>query len=608
MKKEESNVETEINKEQTKSIKSWKITKTDKILMAVITFIYAIISFINLGTFKNPQTFWESKNVGTELEYVMDSEGNTYARYKYVGDELVIKIADGTKQVSNIRYYVGANFGNYDMSFSYDGENYSEPLNLKTDKVFAWNDFGLSGDFQYVKLVPKSERIYIGEIAIYDIKNNKLDLEAITENAKLLIDEQDTVPEVISYLNSTYFDEIYFARTAYEHLHDLPVYENTHPPLGKLIMAIPVIFMGMTTFAYRLMGNLAGICMIPAMYVLAKMLFKDTKWGVLAAIIMAADGMHFVQSRLGTADGFLVLFVILEYLFMYRYILQKDEPFKKRKWNLFWSGLFMGMAIAVKWNGVFAAIGLAVIFILNLIKETAYENKKWTKENTLTIIVCIWFFVFVPIIIYIMAHIPLMTGNNVYIKDGNSFIKWQTNMYDYHHNLEATHPYESKWYTWPITQKSVLYWVGTTSDGAITRIALLGNPIIWWFSIPTMIFTLVYAIWNSIKKKDFKLWFLVIPIIAMMAAYVGVPRIMFLYHYFPILPFVMLTIVAFIKWVCDKVKNDYLIYIFVAIIVIVFMLFYPIYSGYPTSLKYIHDLQWGEKIPMLKWLGLRWIW
>lgn len=544
-----------------------KITKKDVILMLIITLVYAIISFINLGTFTNPQTFWETEQIG---------------------DSVAFKLEQGATDISNIRYYCGVKFGEYDIYFSYDGINYSNPLSLATDKVFAWHDFGITGNFEYVKIVGKSEGIYLGEIALYDINGNQLLLTPISESAKVILDEQDTVPDEISYLNSTYFDEVYFARTAYEHLHNLSIYEWTHPPLGKLLMAIPMLFMGMTTFAYRLMGNIAGILMIPTIYVFAKMLFKDSKYGVLAAIIMAADGMHFVQTRLGTADGFLVLFIILEYLFMYKYILSEGKVLKKRLWYLFWSGLFMGLAIAVKWSGVFAAIGLAIIFFFNLAIKIFVEKKKWTKENTITILSCFGFFVAIPIIIYLLSYIPYYIVENAYIKDLKTFIEWQQYMYSYHHDLVATHPYSSMWYTWPITKQSILYWVGTTSSGAITRIALLGNPAIWWFSIPCMIYTVI----SAIKNKKFEYFFLIIAIVSMMISYVGIDRIMFLYHYFPILPFVMLTIVAFIKWICEKTKTDIAIYIFVAVIVIVFIKFYPIYSGFPTSAEYIKELQW----------------
>lgn len=273
---------------------------------------------------------------------------------------------------------------------------------------------------------------------------------------------------------------------------------------------------------------------------------------------------------------------------MYKYIISEDKPLKKRLWSLFWSGLFMGLAIAVKWSGVFAGIGLALVFFIYMGVKIFVKKKKCKKEDTITIISCFGFFVVIPIAIYLLSYIPFYIVENAYIKDLKTFLEWQQYMYKYHHDLVATHPYSSMWYTWPITKKSVLYWVGTTNKGAITRIALLGNPAIWWFSIPCMIYTVIAAI----KTRKFEYWFLIIPIVSMMASYVGIDRIMFLYHYFPVLPFVMLTIVAFIKWICDKTKHDFLIYIFVAVIIIVFIQFYPIYSGLPTSAKYIKDLQW----------------
>ncbi len=548
-------------------MKTSKITKKDVILMVIITLVYAIVSFINLGSNTNPQTFWKTENVG---------------------DSITFKIEQGDTNVTKIRYYTGVDFGDYSLYVSYNGENYSDPLTIETEKVFAWNDFNLTGNFEYIKIVGEKQGIYLGEIAVYDDEGNILKLTPISENSNLVLDEQNTVPEEISYLNSTYFDEIYFARTAYEHQHNLPIYEWTHPPLGKLLMAVPMLFMGMTPFAYRLMGNIAGILMIPTIYIFAKMLFKESKYGVLAAIIMAADGMHFVQTRLGTADGFLVLFIILEYLFMYKYIISEDKTLRKKLLYLFFSGLFMGLAIATKWSGVFAGIGLALVFFVNIAINIFVKKKKWNKEDTITILSCFGFFVFVPIVIYLLSYIPYYIVENAYIKDLKTFIEWQQQMYNYHHNLVATHPYSSMWYTWPITKQSILYWVGTTSNGAITRIALLGNPAIWWFSIPCIIYTVI----ATIKTRDFKYLFILIPIFSMMASYVGISRIMFLYHYFPILPFVMLTIVAFAKWICDKTKSDVFIYIFVAVIVIVFIRFYPIYSGFPTSAEYIKELQW----------------
>ena len=124
---------------------------------------------------------------------------------------------------------------------------------------------------------------------------------------------------------------MYHARAAFEYIHNLKPYEWVHPPLGKLLISLPVRYLGMTTFAYRLMGNIAGIIMIPVMYMIAKKLFKSEKCGVIAALIMACDGMHFAQTRIATVDSYLTLFIMISYLFMIRYLeLKKEDSVKKK--------------------------------------------------------------------------------------------------------------------------------------------------------------------------------------------------------------------------------------------------------------------------------------
>ena len=58
------------------------------------------------------------------------------------------------------------------------------------------------------------------------------------------------------------------------------------------------------------------------------------------------------------------------------------------------------------------------------------------------------------------------------------------------------------------------------------------------------------------------------------------------------LPFVTLGIVAFIKWITEKMKNNMVYYGYVALIIIVFMVFYPVISALPVSSDYVHSLQW----------------
>ena len=85
-----------------------------------------------------------------------------------------------------------------------------------------------------------------------------------------LFDEQDAVPDTISQLNSMYFDEIYHARTAYEQLHGLRIYETTHPPLGKDLIMAGVALFGMTGFGWRFSGTLFGVLLVPLAWCFAR--------------------------------------------------------------------------------------------------------------------------------------------------------------------------------------------------------------------------------------------------------------------------------------------------------------------------------------------------
>ncbi len=179
-----------------------------------------------------------------------------------------------------------------------------------------------------------------------------------------------------SWWNSTYFDEIYHARTAYEFLHGIVPYETSHPPLGKELMSVCVAIFGMTPFGWRLAGAIAGILMLPGMYLLGKQLTKKTWLATLACLLMALDCMHLTQTQIATIDSFPVLFIIFSYFFMLRF-LQTDFVKEKTSVSLIslgFSGLFMGLSIASKWTGIYASAGLAVLFFWHCIRVIHLEK------------------------------------------------------------------------------------------------------------------------------------------------------------------------------------------------------------------------------------------
>ena len=126
-----------------------------------------------------------------------------------------------------------------------------------------------------------------------------------------LFDEQTAVPDTISQLNSMYFDEIYHGRTGYEQLHKMPVYETTHPPLGKDLIMVGIALFGMTAFGWRFAGTLFGVLLVPLAWCFVRRLTRKPWAAATAGVLLALDFMRFSQSRLATIDIYGTFFILL---------------------------------------------------------------------------------------------------------------------------------------------------------------------------------------------------------------------------------------------------------------------------------------------------------
>ena len=605
--------------------KTSKLNKKDYLIMGIMILIYSIISFYRLGDMNSP---------------------NTYHTFENVGDSVVINLGKESS-IHYIRYWTGANIGDISVLTSNDGIEFQELKTMTTYSVLSWEDTYLSTNATYLKFVATTHGVTLGDIALYDYNDERIVIGIDKTNP--MLDETDLAPNRKSFMNSTYFDEIYHARCAYEYVNGIDCFEWSHPPLGKLIMAFPVLIFGYSPFTVRLMGNIAGILLIPVMYILCKKIFKNRKYALLGALIMMFDCMHFVHTRIALVDGFQLLFILLSVLFMKNYIdLKKNDSFKKKAKNLLLSGFFISCAVATKWNAGYVAIGLAIVFFIHLAKEYNINikdiiKKKFSLNKALTylfsfvliplslyyifflyfnrtfanvifiiylagiivfvlfkfimilikdkylgklFLVCVLSFIIIPLVIYILSYV--LFPNLAYYDGTLGGIIDQTElMYNYHANLDATHPFSSTWYEWPIMYKPVWLYGGDTIGSTRATIVDIGNPAIWW----TGIIGFAYLVISTIKKNKDSL-FIIIFLLSSFIPYIFIGRIMFLYHYFITLPFIMLGIVSLIKWLTEKYKNDKVYWLYIGLIVITFFIFFPVISGMRVEEDYINALKW----------------
>lgn len=184
---------------------------------------------------------------------------------------------------------------------------------------------------------------------------------------------------IVSYVNywlpnEKIFDEIYFARAAEEYLSGKYIYENTHPPLTKLIITLStMLFGGMAhgdnPHGWRFLDVVFGAIAIVVIYAFAKRLTRSTLFSSFAAILFTADGMHFVQSRIATPEGIVVVFSLGTLYAFYRYWIASQstvrpyEPGTVARAGLSAAGaLVLGFACAAltNWKGHGSTASLVV--------------------------------------------------------------------------------------------------------------------------------------------------------------------------------------------------------------------------------------------------------
>ena len=495
----------------------------------------------------------------------------------------------------------------------------------------AWNTYATGENpypmqtARYVRITAQSAGLTLFEVGFLDDEGNVLPIQGVSQagqtadsasSAALLIDEQQTVAAYPSYLNSTYFDEIYHARTAYEHLHGMPAYEWTHPPLGKVTMMLGIQIFGMTPFGWRFMGALVGVLMVPLMYLLVKQLTKSTKLSCIAMCLMALDSMHFTQTRIATIDSYSVFWIMLMYLFMFRYCQMNwnHQPFRKTLIPLGLCGVTMGIAWATKWIGIYASAGLAILFFWTIFLRVReyYQARQSRQAQSLTpdfwrnlwitLGFCVVFFVVIPVLIYYFSYYWLLRGEGLtsfwgmFSKDRvERVIEIQKNIFNYHAGLGGdTHSFRSPWYQWPVIWWPMWYYSGTAymPDGVISSISCMGNPAVWWFGLAALLFVIARMCWLRRAPKLYVM--VVIAFASQYLPWVIVPRSTFIYHYFASVPFIIIASVLLLDYIRGKSENAFKVTsgVLLGAALILFIMFYPLESGLPASREYAKYLRW----------------
>lgn len=578
--------------------KSHPMERKDLLPLLIILAVYAIVAFTNLGSTKDPQSFYTF-------------EGDN--------DSVVIDLGE-QKEISSIMYYSGLYPGDYDLYYSSNGSNWVRlrDANAQPDAngdvndaamhqsyadLFKWQ-YASIGDTsistRFIRIVARTLPMELGELALYDEHGRLVNVSGVDS---VLLDEQNTIPDSPSWFNSMYFDEIYHGRTAYENIKNIYPYEITHPPLGKIIISLGIRIFGMTPFGYRFMGAFFGVLMLLPLYILLKNMFGKTKVAMCGTLLFAFEFMHFTQTRIATIDTYGVFFTLLSFLFMWRWMTAPYTAKLRATWlDLFLCGLSFGLGCACKWTVLYAGVGLAALWLLRAImKYRAVGLGHYGRELLGTIGLSVLFFIVIPVIIYCLSYIPygLALGYKMpgMLTDGNYYkLIWDNQVYmlTYHNGVNQTHPYSSRWYQWLFDVRPILYYLQYNGETK-SAFGAFNSPLISWAGLAALI-SIVFAFWKRRKPQAVLIW---AGYLCQFLPWVIITRTTFAYHYFGCILFLTIAIsFVFDELIERRSKNDKLVYAFTGLNTALFVLFYPVLSGVEASVQFcLNVLKWFPSWP-----------
>jgi dolichyl-phosphate-mannose-protein mannosyltransferase len=423
------------------------------------------------------------------------------------------------------------------------------------------------------------------------------------ENSSLFDEAQ--YYQTSSRKNGTYFDEIYYARAAFELADKTIPFESTHPPLGKLLIAASTSSFGFAPFQWRMPGAIASAVIPILVLLLTIYLGGSYSAAILAAAFSTLDFTRVVLGRLATLDTQVTAWMLLAFVFLSRFLIDRIRESDQLKSNLAlknkdWSclalaGLASGMAISTKWNAVFALIAIVLLsfaWVLldfrqrarsatNSFKLASARQSFW--QHIVKLSLCL---TLLPLLVYYSVFVIEAVALHQPV-DPWTFWQRQLSMYRYHSGLTAQHPFASAYFSWPFMQIPVYLWTQDFGAGIRASLAIIGNPAVWWSILPACL----YLFWHGRIILSPVAIVPLVGFVALFFCWASASRIVFIYHFYAASCFGCILLALSIEDLNKKAK--WIRFTAVGLAAILAYKFWPVYMGTPTSTANIDKgLRW----------------
>lgn len=314
-----------------------------------------------------------------------------------------------------------------------------------------------------------------------------------------------------------------------------------HPPAGKWAIALGQMLLGPESSAgWRLSSAVVGTLSILLLGWAAWLLWRNALLAIAAATLLAADGHHFVQSRIGLLDIFVMWWALLAFVLLLldreqgrRRLAARWGPWWERtrsqpvprnpwsRWLRWWgpglgmrwyriaAGVSLGLCIGTKWSGLYflAVFGLMTVWWDIGARRAAGAPGWFTGGVVRDGIPAFLAMVPVALVTYLLTWTgwlvteggwkrqwavqhPAEPGSLAALVPDplRSLWAYHVEMMTFHVGLQNEHAWSSNPWSWSVQWRPTLFFSQWPKQGesgcevaeCVQYIASLGNLFIWW--------------------------------------------------------------------------------------------------------------------------------
>lgn len=330
----------------------------------------------------------------------------------------------------------------------------------------------------------------------------------------------------LTVLTAPYFDEVHYLPAAREMLAGGEYTNREHPLLGKTILAAGIALFGDAPFGWRIFPLLAGVLALVAS-MRAMWHASHSRFATLAFGILLASGfMLLVQARIAMLDIFMACFLALA-TWQFTAAIRKPEQGRAR---LAATGMFLGAAMAAKWNAIPLAMLPGIAFFLARLsagRRRFFSSRRGIPVPGVSLVEAALWLGAIPLAIYALSFWPALFLQDNPLASGG-LVALHREMLALQTQVLAPHSYQSNWPDWVLNARAIWYYYEAV-DGVQRGVLLLGNPLTMLLGIPALFWCLASGIsernWARIGMvtgylSSLGLWF------------VAEKSVQFYYHYF----------------------------------------------------------------------------